>query len=119
MGHRIASDHPRATIALVLGILGIVTCQVVAPFALVIGRRAVKEIDASNGAIGGRGLAQAGYILGIIGTVLLGLAVLVGLAPSSWWRPTPARDRAHSTRRSPVGAIDGSLWGMSTTNSVR
>jgi hypothetical protein len=79
VGHRIASDHPRATIALVLGILGIVTCQVVAPFALVIGRRAVKEIDASNGAIGGRGLAQAGYILGIIGTVLLGLAVLVGL----------------------------------------
>jgi hypothetical protein len=78
VGHRIAADHPRATIALVLGILGIVTCQVVAPFALVIGRRAVKEIDASNGAIGGRGLAQAGYILGIIGTVLLGLAVLVG-----------------------------------------
>jgi hypothetical protein len=61
----------------VLGILGILVCQVVAPFAMVIGRRAVKEIDASNGAIGGRGSAQAGYIMGIIGTVLLALGVLI------------------------------------------
>ena len=43
-----APDHPRATIALVLGIIGIVACQIVAPFALVIGRDAVKEIDASE-----------------------------------------------------------------------
>ena len=60
-----------------LGILGILVCQVLAPFAMVMGRRAVKEIDASNGTIGGRGSAQAGYILGIIGTVLLALGVLV------------------------------------------
>ena len=45
----------------------------VAPFALVIGRGAVKEIDASGGSLGGRGMAQAGYILGIIGTVILAL----------------------------------------------
>ena len=53
-------------------------CNVVAPFALVIGRRAVKEIDASGGRLGGRGMALAGFILGVIGTVILGLA-LVGL----------------------------------------
>ena len=64
--------------ALVLGIVGVVTCQVAAPFALVIGRRAMKEIDASQGSLGGRGMAQAGYILGIIGTVFLAL-LLVGL----------------------------------------
>jgi hypothetical protein len=72
----VAPDHPRATVALILGILGIVACSVVAPFALVIGRRAVKEIDASGGRLGGRGMAQAGFILGVIGTVILALSLI-------------------------------------------
>jgi hypothetical protein len=71
-----APDHPRATTSLVLGILGVVLCQVVAPFAWVIGKRTVNEIDASGGRIGGRGSAQAGYVLGIVGTVLLGLGLI-------------------------------------------
>lgn len=69
-------DHPRAMTSLVLGILGIVCCGIVAPIALVIGRNAVREIDASGGRIGGRSTAQAGYILGIVGTVLLVLGVI-------------------------------------------
>jgi hypothetical protein len=60
----------------VLGILGVVLCQVVAPFAWVIGKRTLDEIDGSQGRVGGRGAAQAGYILGIIGTVLLGLGLI-------------------------------------------
>ena len=40
-----------------------------------IGRGAVKEIDASGGQLG-RGMAQAGFILGIIGTVILALSLL-------------------------------------------
>ena len=44
--------------------------------AMIIGRRTVREIDESQGALGGRSQAQAGFILGIIGTVLTGLAVL-------------------------------------------
>jgi hypothetical protein len=71
-----APDHPRATTAMVLGILGVVLCQVLAPFAWVIGKRTLNEIDAAHGRMGGRGAAQAGYVLGIVGTVLLGLAVL-------------------------------------------
>ena len=39
------------------------------------GKRTVDEIDASNGQLGGRGSAQAGYILGLIGTILLGLGL--------------------------------------------
>jgi hypothetical protein len=69
-------DHPKATTALVLGILGIVICGVIAPFAWRMGKRTVAEIDASNGQLGGRGAAQAGYVLGVIGTVLLGLGLL-------------------------------------------
>ena len=74
-----APDHPRAITALVLGILGIVLCQLVAPFAWVIGKRTVDEIDGSGGRMGGRGQAQAGYILGVIGSLILGASLLFGL----------------------------------------
>jgi len=72
-------DHPRAVTAMILGILGIVVCSICAPFAWSIGGKAVKEIDASGGAYGGRGQAQAGYILGIIGTILMALGIVVGI----------------------------------------
>jgi hypothetical protein len=45
--------------------------QPIAPFAWVIGGRAVEEIDASGGACTGRTEAYIGKILGIVGTVLL------------------------------------------------
>ena len=73
-----APKHPSATTALVLGIIGlvgIVMCGgitlVLSPFAWGIGGRAVKEIDqAQPGTYSGRDLANAGRIMGIIGTVL-------------------------------------------------
>jgi hypothetical protein len=67
---------------MVLGLVGLVgafLCGVpifLSPFAWVIGSRAKREIDASGGAFGGRDKAQVGYVTGIIGTVLLGLALL-------------------------------------------
>jgi uncharacterized membrane protein YjgN (DUF898 family) len=70
-------DHPQATLVLILGIVGIVACGLAAPFAWVMGNRVVAEIDASNGQLGGRSQAQAGRICGIIGTVLIGLGLLV------------------------------------------
>jgi len=72
-----APDHPKATTSLVLGILGVVVCGFIAPFAWRMGKRTVAEIDASQGQLGGRGSAQAGYVLGLIGTVLLGIGLLV------------------------------------------
>ncbi len=73
----IAPDHPQATTVLILGILGLVVCGLLAPFAWVMGNRVVGEIDASNGTIGGRSSANAGRICGIVGTVLIGLALLM------------------------------------------
>ncbi|MGB0099716.1 MAG: DUF4190 domain-containing protein [Nocardioides sp.] len=52
-----------------IGLLG-------APAALIMGRISMKRIDRSDGTLGGRGFAQAGFILGIIGTVLLVLALV-------------------------------------------
>ncbi len=69
-------DHPQAVVALVLGLLGVVTCQLLAPLAWIIGRKVTGEIDASGGAWGGRSNAQTGMWLGIVGSVLLILAVL-------------------------------------------
>lgn len=71
-----------ATTAMVLGIIGLAGgffCGlpiVLSPFALFVGLAAKKRIDASAGALTGRGNAQAGFILGIIGTVLLVLSIL-------------------------------------------
>lgn len=76
-------DHPRSTFAMVLGIIAIAggfACYLpllAAPFAWVIGSRAVREIDEAGGQLGGRGQANAGKILGIVGTVLLTLVLLV------------------------------------------
>ena len=44
--------------------------------AIVLGAQAKGEIERSHGALGGAGQAQAGFITGIIGTVLLALGVL-------------------------------------------
>ncbi|GAA4377375.1 DUF4190 domain-containing protein [Nocardioides caricicola] len=46
------------------------------PAALIMGRISMKRIDRSEGRLGGRGMAQAGFILGIIGTVFLVLAII-------------------------------------------
>lgn len=69
-------SHPKATTVLVLGILGLVLCQVLSPFAWIMGNRAVAEIDANPQAYSGRSEANAGRICGIIGTVILVLWVV-------------------------------------------
>jgi hypothetical protein len=63
--------------ALILGILGLVLCGVLAPFAWWQGKSAEQAVDASGGTLGGRGMATVGKILGIIGTVILCLGLLV------------------------------------------
>ena len=69
-------NHPQAVTVLVLGIVGLTVCQICGPIAWAMGRRTLGEIDASGGQYGGRGLAQAGLITGIISTAILGLAIV-------------------------------------------
>jgi len=70
------NEHPQGTIILILGIVSIVFCQLTGPFAAIMGRRALKEIDASGRVYTNRGQVQAGFVCGIIGCVLLVLVVL-------------------------------------------
>ncbi|MBK7272243.1 MAG: DUF4190 domain-containing protein [Actinomycetales bacterium] len=84
-------EHPQGTLILILGILSIVFCGFTGPFAWVMGRKAMREIDTSGQPYSNRSQVQAGMITGIIGSVILVLGVLyfvfvffiVGMAASS------------------------------------
>lgn len=71
-----ALEHPQGTSILVLGILSLVVCGVLGPFAWKMGNTALGEIDSSGQRYSNRGNVTAGRICGIIGTVLLALQVL-------------------------------------------
>jgi hypothetical protein len=92
-----AQQHPHATLALILGILGSVlgmTCIVgglVGIGGIVVGRRVRNEIDAAPGRYTGRSQAVGGIVTGIIGvsiftlvTILIVLAVVVGIASTNF-----------------------------------
>jgi len=70
-------QHGSATTALILGILSFVCCGLLGIPAYIIGKRAEREIEASNGALTGDGMAKAGWILGLIAIVLMVLGILV------------------------------------------
>ena len=70
-----------ANTALILGILSLCGCTFFTGIpAIVIGRNAMREIDASQGRLGGRSTANAGMVTGIIGTVLGVLGVMLTVA---------------------------------------
>lgn len=83
-----APKHPSATTAMVLGIVGLVGIAVcggitlvLSPFAWVTGAKAVREIDAAPpGTYSGRDQANAGKIMGIVGTILLIISVVAVIA---------------------------------------
>ncbi|MCP4201604.1 MAG: DUF4190 domain-containing protein [bacterium] len=80
MSEPISSTAPassnRPTIILVLGILGVICCGLLAPVAWIMGSSELKAIRSGASPAAGEGLAKAGMILGIIGTVLLLLSLL-------------------------------------------
>lgn len=67
--------HPNGTTILVLGILSLVVCSLIGPFAWSMGNRALREIDGSGYVYENRGMVQAGRICGIVSTCLI-LAVI-------------------------------------------
>ena len=74
-------DNSHATVALVLGVIGLCAGFLfLSPVAWWLGAKALEEIDAAPGVYNNRGMAQAGQICGLIGTVLLGLGLLFVVA---------------------------------------
>jgi|1185.fasta_scaffold1094959_1 hypothetical protein len=72
-------EPSQAVLALVLGIIGLFVFWPVAPVAWVIGRKEVRAVDAGRRDPANRGVAVAGQVMGIIGTVLLVLGVAFAL----------------------------------------
>jgi len=67
-----------AIAALVCGILAVLGCMFFTGIpAMVLGRRAKREIEQSGGALTGEGLATAGFVTGLIGTLLFGIPALI------------------------------------------
>ena len=61
----------RGVLLLVLGILSLVICQLIGPVAWIMGKGDLEKIDAGRMDPEGRGLTQAGMIIGIVSTVLM------------------------------------------------
>jgi uncharacterized membrane protein YjgN (DUF898 family) len=75
-GYAAPIEHPKGTTILVLGILSLVCCSILGPFAWVMGNKAIAEIDASGQAFSNRGQINAGRICGIVATVLMVLGIV-------------------------------------------
>ncbi len=75
-----ATEHGQATLAFILGIISVVMLPLLGPVAWVLGRKAVKQIDASPGTYRNRGIGVAGMVLGIVGTVFLVVLILGSIA---------------------------------------
>ena len=71
-----APNDSQATVSLVLGIISVVCCAILGPVALFIGISSRRRIEASGGALGGYGMATAGFVLGIVGSIFLAIAVI-------------------------------------------
>jgi len=75
-GAPVQTGSNRATTALILGIVGIVCCQLCVPFAWLMGKQEIDAVRAGLAPATNEGMAKAGMILGIVGTVLLGLSCI-------------------------------------------
>lgn len=69
--------HPQATTTLVLGVLGLVAFPPLALGALWLGRKGRAEVRANPSAYRDSGALNAGWILGIVGSVLCTLYIML------------------------------------------
>ncbi|MGH8915710.1 MAG: DUF4190 domain-containing protein [Acidimicrobiia bacterium] len=72
-------EASQATTALVLGILGIVCCGILAIPAWIMANNELEGIKAGRRNPSNEGVANASRILGIVGTVLLGIGIVIGI----------------------------------------
>jgi uncharacterized protein DUF4190 len=70
------SPSSQAITSLVLGILSLICCALLGPVAWYLGNQEGKAIREGRSAAAGEGMAKAGMILGIIGTILFALSLL-------------------------------------------
>jgi hypothetical protein len=65
--------------AIVLGVFSFCFSLLAGVPAVILGIMSLSDISSSHGRVGGRGLAITGIVLGVIGSLLIGPAILLGL----------------------------------------
>ena len=101
---RASNKDARAVLALVLGLLSMTCMGLFAGIpAIVIGAMSRKEIDRSQGALTGRGMAAGGIVTGLFGTGL-SLVALVAVLAGQLEAAHPPEPRTESPLRVPVAA---------------
>ncbi len=85
----------RGTLILVLGILGLVVCSPLAIVAWILGSADLKEMDAGTMDPAGRSNTNVGKILGIVGTVLIIIDVVVAIVAILFFGLLGATAAAH------------------------
>ena len=73
-----APQEGKAVASLVLGIIGVILPVTAAP-AIGLGLLAMDDVRSSGGRVGSRGMAVAGFVLGIVALSLWGLGLLLGM----------------------------------------
>jgi hypothetical protein len=74
----VAPTSGKAVTSLVLGIVSIVMCGLFLGIpAMIVSRQAKREIAESRGTIGGGGMATAGFVTGLIGTIWSVVAAII------------------------------------------
>ena len=77
-------QNKKALWSMILGIISPLCCGVIlGPVAIVLSRQAKSEIAYSRGQQTGDGMATAGFVLGIIGTIVWTLGVLLRISQYS------------------------------------
>lgn len=76
-GSGVPSDHPKATQALIIGIVSLICCSPLGIYGLILSRRVRSEIAATGGQMGGDGKAMAGLVLSIIALVWLVISIIL------------------------------------------
>jgi hypothetical protein len=80
-GYAQPKTNQKAIWALITGILSLICCGIVAGIpAIILGNMAKKEVAASGGTQSGAGMAQAGFILGIISIAITILWIVLYIA---------------------------------------
>lgn len=72
-------EASQATTALVISIIGLVCCQILGIVAWVMANKELEGIKAGKRNPANEGTANAARIIGIVGTVLLGIGIVLGL----------------------------------------
>ena len=72
-------EQHRGTLILILGILGLVLCQLLGPFAWVMGKNDLEKMAAGQMDPEGEGMTKAGKICGMIATILIVVGLVIGV----------------------------------------